>query len=113
MELYDIRVRGVGHKRLQKKFVFPQAPREIEDCMRVFFRHARLPGVLGAVDGCLIQTPLPRYSQRCHNDGSVDQPVAFFAARNGVSRSARSVCILQKSCRIMWLVESAGLHLMQ
>jgi hypothetical protein len=58
MALYDSFVRGVGRERPQGEIGFPHTPREIEDCMRWFFRHARLPGVLGAVDVCLIQTPL-------------------------------------------------------
>jgi hypothetical protein len=58
LAMYDILVLGTGQKRPQGEIFFPRTHHDLMKCMKEFYTHARLPGVIGAVDGCLIQTPL-------------------------------------------------------
>jgi hypothetical protein len=91
LAMYDILVLGMGHLRPGGEIYFPSTSNEVTEVQREFFQHARLPGVVGAVDGCLVQTPLPRYEQRHHEDGEVDQPVAFFCYKKRCVQFGRAL----------------------
>lgn len=63
--MYDILVLGHHHRRPSGEIFFPETQTDIVDVVQEFYRHARLPGAFGAVDGCLVQTPLLQTASVC------------------------------------------------